>query len=146
MEMREVQVRVVDHGTYKGFKTSRNIKRKEYSMIYPGMEPKRLDFIFKQHEEKQMPEKQAKFLVRKHGDVIEIVGAESIRLQPEEKALYDVDNMKRPAMINLAARMDIHGCMQMKNDVLRESIKGAILRGVVPLTPGEYEIRRAERA
>jgi len=146
MEMREVQVRVVDHGTYRGFRTSRNIKRKEYTMIYPDREPKRLDFIFKQHEEKLMPEKQAKFLIRKHGELIEIIGAESIKLQPEEKALYDVDNMKRQSMINLAARMDIQGCMQMKNDVLRETIKASILRGVVPLTQEEYEVRRAERA
>jgi hypothetical protein len=93
-----------------------------------------------------MPEKQAQFLIRKHGKVIEIVGAETIKLNADDKAMYDVEKMKRPALINLAARMDVEGSIRMKNEVLKEAIKKAIINGAVPLSQSEYEKRKVERA
>ena len=146
MRSREVKVLVVDHKTYPGNKTSRNIRRKEFEMIYPGERSRRLDFIFTYKKPLLMPEKQAQFLIRKHGKVIEIVGAETIKLNADDKAMYDVEKMKRPALINLAARMDVEGSIRMKNEVLKEAIKKAIINGAVPLSQSEYEKRKVERA
>jgi len=144
--VREVKVEVVDHKTYPGNKTSRNIRLKEFEMIYPGERPRRLDYIFTHRKPLLIPEKQATFLIRKYGKVIEIMGAEKIKLNADDKAMYNVDTMKRPALINLAARMDVDGAIRMKNEVLKEAIKKAILGGVVPLSQSEYEIRKEERA
>ena len=147
--MREVNVRVVDHKTYQGNKTSKSIRRNEFEMIYPGERVRRLDFIFTHKQSLLMPEKQANFLKRKYGEVIEIVGAETIKLNADEQSMYDVDKMKRntPAgLINLAARLDIKDAIRMKNDVLREAIKKEILAGKSPITQEEHAIRKIERA
>ena len=139
-------VQVVDHKTYPGSKTSRNIKRKEFEMIYPNERAVQVNFIFTHNKPISMPEIQANFLKRKHGAVIEIVGAETIKLNTDEKALYDVDKMKRPVLINLAARMDIKFAMRMKNEVLKEAIKKAMLDGVEPISQEDYLIRKVARA
>jgi len=143
--MREVIVKVVDHRTYPGSKTSRNIKRDEFAMLYPDKRETQINFIFTHKKELSMPEIQASHLVRKYGEMIEIVGAEGIKLNQDEKQKYNVDQMKRGAMIKLASRMDIRYGNRMKNEVLREAIKKAIMEGVEPLSLEEYEIRKKER-
>ncbi len=144
MEQREVQVRVVDHETYPGNKTSKSIRRKEYSKLYPDQTRSQVHFIFTHKMESLMPEKQAKFLIRKYGKVIEIVGAEGIKLNKDEKMKYNVDQLKRGSMINLAARMSIKNAITMKNEVLRETIKKAILEGVEPITQEAFELRKGK--
>jgi len=146
MIARDVNVSVVDHKTYPGNKTSRNIKKKEFAMLYPMERERQLNFIFIHKKPLLIPETQANFLKRKYGTPIEIVGAETITLSTDEKAMFDVDKMKRPAMINLAARMDVPHAMRMKNDVLREAIKKAMIAGVQPIPQAEYELRKVERA
>jgi len=139
-------VMVVDHKTYPGNKTSKNIKKKEFEMLYPEERPRQINYIFTHNKTYLMPESQANFLHRKYGEVIEIIGAETIKLKADEKALFDVDNMKRPALINLAARMDIKDAIRMKNVVMKEAIKKAMLAGTQPLSQDAYEKRKIERA
>jgi hypothetical protein len=42
--------------------------------------------------------------------------------------------------------MDVEGSIRMKNEVLKEAIKKAIINGAVPLSQSEYEKRKVERA
>jgi len=146
MELREVNYRVKDNDTYPGNRTSKSIKRKEFRRLYPDVMSKSLHFIFIHEQEQLIPEKQAKFLLRKYGKVIDIIGPETIKLNADEKAKYNVDDMKRSSMINLAARMDIKHAIKMKNEPLREAIKAAMLKGVEPITQAEHEERKKARA
>jgi len=141
--MNDVMVRVVDRATYKGNITSRMIEHKEHAMIYPGQRTQRLNFQFHFRREERIPEPIAKFLERKYPGLVEIVSVESICLNNDK---YNIDNMKRPALLKMAARLDIDKVVTKKNEVLCEEIKRALLEGKVPIPEDEYEERKKERA
>jgi hypothetical protein len=141
MEMREPMLRVIDHEAYRGNRTSKMITRKEHAMLYKDTDPLRLSFIFEVDKEKLIPEKQAKFLKRKFGAVIEILGQENIKLNGDEKAQYQLETMGRPDLIKLAARFKIANSFKMSKENLIEAIKAKIIAGEAPMSEQEYENR-----
>ena len=142
--MREDMVRVVDHETYSGYRTSGMIHHKEYRLIYPDRMPRRRSFIFKHNKEEVIPKAEAQFLVRKYGKVIEIKGMDKAKPKGDEKAQMDVEAMKRPELVSLGARLEIKNPIAMKNEVLREAIQRKLKEGNTPMTEEELKKARAE--
>ena len=144
MEMKEQKVRVTDHETYPGNKTSKFLTKEEMLRIYPGTDPVKQSYIFVHTTETLVPKKQAEMLVRKYGKVLEIIGLEDVTVKSSSAAeiTADVMEMQRPALINLAARLSIKNAMTFKNDPLRDRIIDALNSGATPIPQSEFKAKK----
>lgn len=142
-KVRKNIVYVVDSEAMPQAPSSKFLPREIFSALYPGELPQRLDYIFRAHAPLGMPEGEALALMERYPGRLKIVdnkgGTVEVVNDDVEAFEGDVDELKRPALLDLCKKLLVDIPPTPKNIDLIKLAKDALATGKKPLTEKAYQ-------